>query len=363
MDDIKKENIDEVKNLSSEKKVWKIIIPLGLVLVAVSILATYLFLSNGLTKNNSVISKICEGVNITFFPGGNATDSFASVVYSGAKQAEKDLGANVEYVWSDWDANKMVSQFIDAIAKGPDAIAIMGHPGSSALGALIDEAERKNIIVTAQNVDLPDIREKYSSKGFGYVGQDVYASGLMVASGLIRKYNVISGTEAIVFGVDPNTDVNRYQRTKGSVDGLKNGGLNVHEITMSLEVQKDLTSLATQKMISDALSKYPNTKVIITDHGALTTAMPSLLKNLGKNPGEIIVAGFDLSENTVIGIKNGYIGLVLDQQPYLQGYLPILQSCLTKKYGFAGLNIDTGTGLIDSSNVDLVSGLVEQKIR
>jgi len=65
----------------------------------------------------------------------------------------------------------------------------------------------------------------------------------------------------------------------------------------------------------------------------LTSAAPTILKTLGKKPGDIIVAGFDLSSDTVAGIKNGYIGLVSDQQPYLQGFLPILQSCLTKKYG------------------------------
>jgi simple sugar transport system substrate-binding protein len=185
----------------------------------------------------------------------------------------------------------------------------------------------------------------------------------MVANAVIRKYSPKIGSEAIVFGVDPFANPSRYQRTKGNIDGLKKGGLIVHEITMPKEVEKDIKSVVAQKMISDALIKYPNVKYIITDHGALTASMPLHLKSLGKKPGDIIVAGFDLSPDTVSGIKSGYLGLVLDQQPYLQGYLPILQSCLTKKYGFAGLYVDTGTGLIDSSNVDLVAGLAAKKIR
>ena len=95
----------------------------------------------------------------------------------------------------------------------------------------------------------------------------------------------------------------------------------------------------------------------------MTAAAPTILQALGKKPGDVVVAGFDLSVDTVNGIKSGYIGLISDQQPYLQGFLPILQSCLTKKYGFAGLYIDTGVGLIDSSNVDLVAGLAKQGIR
>jgi simple sugar transport system substrate-binding protein len=116
-------------------------------------------------------------------------------------------------------------------------------------------------------------------------------------------------------------------------------------------------------MVADALSKYPNAKIIVIDHGALTASAPKILENLGKKPGEIIVGGFDLSSDTVTGIKSGYIGLIQDQQPYLQGFLPILQSCLSKKYAFAGLDIDTGVGLIDSSNVDVVASLAKQNIR
>ena len=349
---------------SQSKSLWKLIIPIGVVAIAISVALTYWYVSkNAIKQVVSSDSKMCSGVNVVFFAGGNENDSFASVVVGGAKAAESDLGAKVQYVYSDWNSSTMVSQFIDAISQAPDAIAVMGHPGAKALSSLIDEAERKNIIVTSQNVDLTDIRTKYASQGFGYVGQAVYDSGLMVANATVRKYNVKEGTEAIVFGVNPALNPSRYERTKGEIDGLKNTKLVVHEIAMPLEVEKDANSTAAQKMIADALIAYPNTKVIITDHGQLTASIATHLKNLGKNPGELIVAGFDLSVGTVAGIKDNYVGLVLDQQPYLQGYLPVLQACLTKKYGFAGLYINTGVGLIDSSNVDLVAGLAEQKIR
>ena len=313
--------------------------------------------------NEAGEKKFCDGVNIVFFPGGTPTDSFASVVYKGAKAAETTLGPRVQYVWSDWDSDKMVSQFKTAIDTSPDAIAMMGHPGAAALGPFIDEAERKKIIITMQNVDIPTVREQYTSNGFGYVGQDLYNSGVLVSSGIVRKYQPKAGAEAIVFGVDPATDPARYDRTKGIIEGLKSGKLTVHEVTMPTAVQQNTNSLAAQKMVADALSRYPNAKIVIIDHGALTASMPTILKNLGKKPGEYIIGGFDLSANTVAGIQSGYIGLIQDQQPYLQGFLPILQACLTKKYGFAGLNIDTGVGLIDSSNVGVVASLAKQGIR
>ena len=58
-------------------------------------------------------------------------------------------------------------------------------------------------------------------------------------------------------------------------------------------------------------------------------------------------AGFDMSPNTAQAIKDGYQNLVIDQQPYLQGYLPILNICLTKKFGFSGLDINTAGAFVD----------------
>jgi len=115
-----------------------------------------------------------EGIRIVFFPGGSEGGPFASVVYRGAKAAEEDLGCKVDYVWSGWLPDRMVAQFKDAIARRPDGIAIMGHPGVAAYSPLVEEAVSKGIIVTSQNTTLPAIEDKFKDRGFGYVGQELY---------------------------------------------------------------------------------------------------------------------------------------------------------------------------------------------
>ena len=302
-----------------------------------------------------------SGINIIFFPGGSQTDPFASVVYNGAKAAQENLGANVKYMWSNWDTDTMVSQFKEAISEKPDAICIMGHPGEEILGPLVDEAERAGIIVTIQNVDLPNIRAEYTSQGMGYVGQELYQSGFLLSTGAIREFNLKSGDEVLVFGL--LSEAGRGERTRGCIDGLNESGIKVDYEEITNDVNANPATPAGQQFVADALSKHPHAKAIIIDHGSFTAAISQILKALGKNPGDILIAGFDLSQTTVQGITGGYIGLVSDQQPFLQGYLPILQACLTKKYGFAGLDINTGVGLIDKSNVDLVSKLADEKIR
>ena len=63
------------------------------------------------------------------------------------------------------------------------------------------------------------------------------------------------------------------------------------------------------------------------------------------------------------GVKDGFVDLVIDQQQYLQGFMGVLQLCMTHQYEFSGLFINTGGGFIDKSNIDLIAPLVDQQIR
>ena len=59
-------------------------------------------------------------------------------------------------------------------------------------------------------------------------------------------------------------------------------------------------------------------------------------------PGDIYCIGFDTSPEVVKAFDQGFVQLTSDQQPFLQGYLPILSLCLQLKYGFAPAVQDTG---------------------
>ena len=97
------------------------------------------------------------GVKIVFFPGGPAGGVFADNVYNGAKQAAgRPRAPKSDYVCSDWDRQKMIQQFKEAAATKPDGIAVMGHPGDESFDPLINDAEKKGIIVTSQNTDAAE---------------------------------------------------------------------------------------------------------------------------------------------------------------------------------------------------------------
>ena len=304
-------------------------------------------------------AQFCKDTNIVFFPGGPEGGGFATVVYNGAKAAEALFGPNVDYQWSDWDPAKMISQFTEAVATGPDGIAVMGHPGDDAFKPLIDDAIDQGIIVTVMNTELPATQEEHASQGTGYVGAVLYKAGWDLAKEAIRRGGLAEGDQAFVWGL--LSQAGRGERTKGVVEGLEDAGIEV----VYLEIDDATNADPAQGIptFTGMASANPDLKAAFFDHGNLTSTAQSYLEAAGLGPDDLYVAGFDLSPATVAAVQNGYTDLVIDQQQWLQGFEAVAQICLTENYGFSGLNINTGGGFLDASNVDLIAPLVEQQIR
>jgi simple sugar transport system substrate-binding protein len=304
-------------------------------------------------------SNWCSNVKLVFFPGGPEGGVFAVNVYNGAVQAAKDTGAQVNYVWSKWDPQTMIQQFTEAVATKPDGIAVMGHPGDESFDSLIDDAESKGILVTSQNTELPKAQAKYQANGFGYVGAKNYDAGHALGAEAVKRFGLKSGDRAMVWGL--LSQPSRGERTKGVIDAFKEAGLEVDYNEIDSATNAD--PAAGTATFTGYVSSHPDVKVIVTDHGGLTATTETYLKAAGKKAGDIKMAGFDLSPATIAAIQGGWTNLVIDQQEWLQGYLPILQLCLSKVYGFSGLDINTGAGFVDKSNADFIAPLAAKNIR
>lgn len=301
----------------------------------------------------------CSGTKIVFFPGGAAGGGFETVVYNGALAAAADTGADVQYLWSNWDPATMITQFQQAVATKPDGIAIMGHPGDTAFDSLIDDAESQGILVTSMNTQLPLAQAKYAPNGFGYVGAILYNAGYSLGEEAVKRSGAQSGDKAFLWGL--LSQAGRGERTKGVKDALEAAGLTV--IYQEIDDATNADAAAGIPVFTGIISANPDIKVMVTDHGNLTGTVQSFLEAAGKQPGDIYAAGFDMSGNAVTAIQNGWLQLVIDQQQYLQGYFGVLQICLTHNYGFSGLQIDTGAGFADENNIDQLAPLVAEQIR
>ncbi len=299
----------------------------------------------------------CSDVHLRFFAGGAEGDAFASIVYNGAVQAAHDTGAQVDYVFSGWKAETMVQQLREAIASHPDGIAMMGHPGEAAIMPLAQQASEAGIKMMYQNVPLPDVVAKF---GGGYVGAQQAPQGKALGEELVRRFGLKAGDVAIVFGpFDQQPE--RYVREGATADALEAAGLKVIRIPSPTEWAAD-PNLAIP-VITAALTNNPDTKAIVYPGGQLLGNAPTYMQAAGKKPGEIIQIGFDTSPQIVAAFKDGWVQLTADQQPFLQGYMPILSLCQQVVYGLAPINVDTGAGFVTPDNYEAVADLATEGLR
>ena len=298
----------------------------------------------------------CKGVKLRFFAGGAEGDAFASIVYNGAKQAQADLGADVDYIFSAWDSEKMVQQLREAVASKPQGIAMMGHPGDAAIFPLAEEAHGAGISMMYQNVPVKDVVAKF---GGGYVGAQQEEQGRALGTEAVRLAGLKQGDTALMIG--PFDNENRGARERGTVAAMEEAGVKVIKINSPTEWAAD-PNLAIP-VITAALANSPDIKAIGYPGGQLLGNVPTYMQAAGKKPGDVFSFGFDTSPQIVEGFKGGWVQLTADQQPFLQGYLPILSLCSTIVYGLAPMNVDTGAGFVTPDNYEIVAKLASEGLR
>ncbi len=304
-------------------------------------------------------AKTGEGMPIWFDTGGSAGDGYGTIVQNGAKAAAEDMGCELRLIYSDWNPETMLTNFRNAVASRPDGIVVMGHPGDAAFGPLIDAAVKQGIVVTSVDTALPGAQERNRAKGFGYVGTDNYTQGEVLAQEVLRRTQLKKGDRAFVWGLKRIPD--RGRRAQAIVEVLEKAGVTVDYQEITPEIDKDPVLGA--PVVAGQLGRHPDTKAVIVDHGSLTAQMGNHLKNAGIKPNTVYVAGFSLSPATAKAIEDGYVQLVSEAQPYVMGYFGVVQTVLSKKYGFTGFSIDTGGGIIDATNIGAVSALAQQGLR
>jgi simple sugar transport system substrate-binding protein len=301
---------------------------------------------------------IGEGVTMYMQMGGQPGEPPVLPRTNGAKAAAAALGVKLTEQYSSWQAETMLAQFREAVAAKPDCIGIMGHPGSDAFADLVADAIAQGIKVTSGNAPLKELQVKYQDQGFGYAGVDLYEGGAITARALLNA-GLKKGDKALEFGNFSKGD--RGLSDKGLADTLEQGGVVVDRVEMSEEVNGN-PPLAIPQLVA-YLQEHPDTKAIATQHGGITPLLPDVMQQAGKKPGELLLGGIDTDPRTVDAVKSGAMTATLDQQLYLQGFLPVLQCVLSVKYKMGGFATNTAAGTLSPKNVDDLVPLIEQGIR
>ena len=312
---------------------------------------------SGTTSNQSSTSGgNSSRSNIKFYviTHGQATDPFWSVVKKGVDQAAHDMGVQAIYEGPSSGTFDVVamSHLIDtAVASHPDGI-VVSIPDPKGLGPSIKAAVTAGIPVISINSGS-DV-----AKSLGvlvHIGQTEEQAGI---GGGLRM-----GAAGVKNALCVNQEVGNAAltlRCKGFQEGLTQadgGTVKVIGVNLSNPTQ-------TQQTIEAALQHDTSIDGILTLGPTGATPTIKALQDLNKL-GQIKLATFDLSSDVLNAIKSGQMLFAIDQQQYLQGYLPIVLLTLykTNLNTIANDILQTGPGFVTSDNVSQVIQLTAQGTR
>ncbi|MBM6594743.1 sugar ABC transporter substrate-binding protein [Microvirga pudoricolor] len=288
-----------------------------------------------------------QGGRIIVVSHGQANDPFWSVVKNGVAAAGKDMNVQVDYRAPETFDMVAMAQLIDAAVNQKPAGLIVSIPDSSALGPSIQKAVAAGIPVISMNSGS-DVSKKLGA--LLHVGQDEVEAGRIAGARLKEMGGKV--------GICVNQEVGNVSldlRCKGFTEGF--GG----KVTV-LPVSNDPTDIRAK--VKAALSADGTVDTVLA-LGAGTAGEPSVaaVKDVGKT-GAVRVATFDLSAGFLKAVAAGEATFAIDQQQYLQGYLPVTFLALNAKYGLVpGGNVPSGPNLITKEKAAQVVDLSAQGIR
>jgi len=254
------------------------------------------------------------------------TNPFFVPTQYGAQDACNLLGCS--YTWTGSvtsNVGEMVTHFNSAIASGADGIACSMIDPKAFTGPTAG-ALAKGIPVLAYNADEPNGR-------LAYIGQDLFVSGQQMGEHI--KALVPSGSVALFIATPGSANI--QPRIDGAIASLKGSATQYTVQATGAAVPAELTAI---QAFWAGHSTYKG--LFAVDAGSTQSLLQTIQKNGLK--GKVKGGGYDLTPITEKLIAAGYGQFTIDQQPYLQGFLPILELFLYKaSHGLSGIaDIDTG---------------------
>ncbi len=283
------------------------------------------------------------GERFVYITHGPDSDSWFNVIKNAIKNAEKDLGVTVEYrnppTGDLADMARIVQQ---ATATNPNGIVIT-IADFDVLQPSISAAVAKGIPVITVNSGTAEQSKKLGA--LMHIGQPEYAAGQG------------AGERAKAAGVKSFLCVNHYITNPASVERCQGyaDALGVPLGNQMVDTGIDPTNVYNK--VKAYLTNNPDTGGILTLGPNSADPTIKLLRDTGQTSKYNFIT-FDLSEDISQGIKDGIVSAAIDQQPYLQGYLPVTLLTQYVRYGVIPANdINTGPGFVTKDNIDLVQKL------
>jgi len=286
-------------------------------------------------------------------------DPFWAVVVKGAQDAAKLLNCKVDFDLVGGDLALQQKRMQEAVAMNVDGIALVIND-DTVWDKLVVDALAKGIPVVA--IDNDDTEGDRGNSRLTYIGQDEFKAGYDLAMRLFeegKKKGLDLSQAHVAMSVEVPGAMYGVVRSDGVKKAMEEFGITSSEIIDA----GGLEMTTVEQRLTSYLISHPEATFIIGLGGIVTDRLTDALKAVGRQPGEVIAGGFDMTPGTLVGLKEGYMTAAIDSQQYLAGFYGVLVLYHYKLYGFLP-TVKTGGFLIDSpEKIEQIEVLSKDYIR
>ena len=268
-------------------------------------------------------------------------EAFFHPVKKGMQDAAAMLGVSASFVGDPGCDAEVINRMIrTSVDEGVDGLAVnIAFPDAN--NAAIHYALSCGVPVVAFNMDATKGRGPHLASTV----QHFYAAGQSMGQAISEKipphaHVLITKHDSGVSALD--------ERASGIIEALRDRHLAFDELITTSESEEAAVRIAAY------LRQHPEVEVVLATGQADTEGAGIAVRSQGM---DILIGGFDLSPVILQFIQEGHIYCTIDQQPYAQGFYPVLQLTHRLRYGLVPCNIDAGASLVTKDNAGQIKFL------
>ena len=322
-------------------------------LTATLLLATTLFAGPSIAS--------ADGLNIVFTHHSSASNTFWQAVKKGFDDAcgKVEAKCNMIFTQTEGSVEQQLANMRAALAAKPDAL-LTSIVDNKAFDDVIKEARDAGVLVIAVNVD--DTEGAKGNARQAFIGQGFKPAGYSLGKAISESFPK-EGPIKVLVGISAPGQNWSESRGAGVMQFLEEYKAAHPDRQVSWERIDSGTDLAvTSDRVGAYLNAHPDTTAYF-DTGFWCAGVARSLQDRGVAPGKVLLGGFDLVPEVLQQMQKGYVQALVDQQPYMQGFMPVMEAYLNKKVGLAPSDIDTGQGIVRPDQADAIMALSAQGLR
>jgi simple sugar transport system substrate-binding protein len=291
-----------------------------------------------------------NAIRIAVVTHGEASSAFWARVRNGAEAAGRQMDVLVDYRAPDtYDLERQKSLIDEAAASRPDGLVVsLPEPG---VAPAVRRATRSGIPVVTINSGAAAAR---SLGALAHVGQPEFTAGL----GAGRRLVAAGVRHALCINQQPE-NVGLVERCRGLARALRDAG------GTSLVLAVDDQDPATTRRIAAAISGGRIDGLLALNGATAVEAIDGV--RLANRRDQVKVGSFDLTPEVLDAVSNGRLLFAVDQQAYLQGYLPVVLLAERARFGLfpalGGNVLPTGPNFVTKQDAEKVRELSARSIR